>query len=90
VAVSLALAGSGRLAEAGAGALAACCAIVGFAGIAFWLDDGDLRMVLGWLLRMARGSRQASPSQPAVEVRAATTEPSLVSRPVASIDKESG
>jgi putative peptidoglycan lipid II flippase len=57
VAVSLALAGSGRLADAGAGLLAACCAIVVFAGIAFCLDDGDLRMALAQLRQAARRVR---------------------------------
>lgn len=91
VAVSLGMAGTGRLAEAGVGALAASCAVVVFAGIAFGLDDGDLRMALGWLLRTQRRSRQPGPPEPAagLEARTATTEPWLVSRPASSVEENS-
>jgi len=89
VAVSLALPGTGRLAEAGVAALAAVCAVVAFAGIAFCLDDGDLRMALAWLLRTLRRSRDPRPSQPdeGLEARTEATEPWLVSEPAASVDK---
>jgi putative peptidoglycan lipid II flippase len=53
VAVSLALTGTGRLAEAGAGAVAAGCALLAFVGIAFCLDDGDLRPALARLRQTA-------------------------------------
>ena len=72
VAVSLALQGTGRLAEGGVGLLAAGCAVVAFVGIAFGLDDGDLRAALEWLLRALLRSRQPRQSQPVAELEART------------------
>jgi putative peptidoglycan lipid II flippase len=52
-AVSLAIPMHHKLAEAGAGALAAACVVIVFAVIALRLDDGDLRAVLARRLRAA-------------------------------------
>jgi putative peptidoglycan lipid II flippase len=52
LAVSLALPVSHRLLYAITGALAAGCAVIVFAGVAYFLDDGDLRMALAGLRRI--------------------------------------
>jgi putative peptidoglycan lipid II flippase len=57
VGASLALPVSGKLAEAGAAALAAGCAVVVFGAIALRLDEGDMRPVLERVLRAARPRR---------------------------------
>jgi len=74
VAVSLALPGTGRLTEAGVAVLAAGCAVVVFAGIAFCLDDGDLRAGLRWLLAALRRFRQPGPPQPVAGLETRATE----------------
>jgi putative peptidoglycan lipid II flippase len=54
VGASLVLPASGKLAEAGAAALAAGCAVIVFSMIAFRLDEGDMRPVLARVLTAAR------------------------------------
>jgi len=54
VVVSIALPASGKLLDAGVGVLAVGCAVVAFGAVAYVLDDGDLRVVLARLKRMAR------------------------------------
>jgi putative peptidoglycan lipid II flippase len=54
VGASLVLPASGKLAEAGAAALAAGCALIVFSVIAFRLDEGDMRPVLARVLAAAR------------------------------------
>ncbi|MGH3301107.1 MAG: murein biosynthesis integral membrane protein MurJ [Streptosporangiaceae bacterium] len=82
---SLALPVSGKLAEAGAAALAAVSAAIVFGAVAFRLDEGDVRPVLARVLRVAgprpalrashnlggliRSSRQRAGVQPWVEGR---------------------
>jgi hypothetical protein len=51
VGASLLVPASGKLAEAGAGALAAGCAVVVFVAIAFRLDEGEVRPALVWASR---------------------------------------
>jgi putative peptidoglycan lipid II flippase len=67
-AASLVLPAHHRLAWVAAGALGAVCSIPVFALIALWLDDGDLRVILGRMLRTARlrqGERAVGePGQP--------------------------
>lgn len=54
VGASLVLPVGGKLAEAGAAALAAGCAALVFGAIAVGLDEGDMRPLLGRVLRAAR------------------------------------
>lgn len=53
VGASLALPAAGKLSEAGAGALAASCAVIAFVMIAFRLDEADTRPVLARVLQLA-------------------------------------
>jgi putative peptidoglycan lipid II flippase len=57
VGASVALPASGKLADTGAAALAAGCAVIVFGVIAFRLDEGDMRPVLEQVLRAARLGR---------------------------------
>jgi putative peptidoglycan lipid II flippase len=63
VVVSIALPASGKLLDAVVAVLAVGCAIVAFGAVAYVLDDGDLRVVVAQLKRLARlrpSSGQAS------------------------------
>ena len=60
VAVSLADTGGGKLLSAGIAVAAAACATVAFGVIAFLLDRGDLRTVVGRLRRLRRAARTRS------------------------------
>jgi hypothetical protein len=60
VAVSLADTGGGKLLSAGIAVVAAACATVAFGVIAFLLDRGDLRTVVGRLRRLRRAARTRS------------------------------
>jgi putative peptidoglycan lipid II flippase len=68
-AVSVAIPVHHKLAEAGAGAMAAVCVIAVFAVIAVRLDDGDLRAVLA---RRLHPARLQPPEQPDTRPRALT------------------
>jgi putative peptidoglycan lipid II flippase len=59
VAVSIALPVHHKLLAAGVAVLAAGCAVIGFAVVAFILDDGDLRKALVRLRQAARSRRPA-------------------------------
>ena len=54
VAVSLAGPGGGKLLAAGVAVVAAACAMIAFGAVAFLLDRGDLRTVVGRLRRAVR------------------------------------
>ena len=54
VAVSVSLPASGKLMDAATAAMALFCAIAVFGGVAYVLDDGDLKVVMARLLRVAR------------------------------------
>jgi putative peptidoglycan lipid II flippase len=68
-AVSVAIPMHHKLAEAGAGALAAVCVVIVFAVITLRLDDGDLRAVLA---RRLHPARLRPPEQPDSRPRALT------------------
>ncbi len=68
-AVSVAIPVHHKLAEAGAGALAAVCVVIVFAVIALRLDDGDLRAVLA---RRLHSAELRPPEQPDSRPRALT------------------
>jgi putative peptidoglycan lipid II flippase len=52
VAVTLALPVSHRILYGITGAVSAGCAVIVFVGVAYWLDDGDLRMAMAGLRRI--------------------------------------
>ena len=54
VAVSLAVPLHHKLVAAALAVLAAGCAIIAFTVVAYFLDDGDLRVVLAWVRRVAK------------------------------------
>jgi hypothetical protein len=68
-AVSVAIPVHHKLAEAGAGALAAVCVVIVFAAIAVRLDGGDLRAVLA---RRLHSAELRPPEQPDSRPRALT------------------
>jgi hypothetical protein len=51
LAVSLAVPLHHKLVAVAVAFPAAGCAIIAFGGVAYFLDDGDLKVVLGWLRR---------------------------------------
>ena len=53
-AISIALPVSHKLLASGSAVLAACCAAVAFGVVAYLLDDGDIRILLARLRRVAR------------------------------------
>ena len=54
VAVSLAVPLHHKLVAVALAVPAACCAIIAFTVVAYFLDDGDLRAVLVWVRRVAK------------------------------------
>jgi putative peptidoglycan lipid II flippase len=54
LAVTLAFPVSGKLLAAAVGVIAAVCAMIAFAVIAYALDSGDLRTLLSWLARLRK------------------------------------
>jgi hypothetical protein len=46
--------GRGKLLAAGTAVIAASCAVIAFGVVAYVLDRGDSKTVLGWLRRIAR------------------------------------
>jgi len=54
VAVSFAAPAGGKLVAAGVSVVAAACAVIAFGAVAYFLDDGDLRAVLGQVRRAVR------------------------------------
>jgi putative peptidoglycan lipid II flippase len=54
VAISVAAPAGGKLLAAGVSVVAAGCAVIAFGAVAYFLDDGDLRAVLGRVRRAVR------------------------------------
>ena len=54
VAVSVVAPAGGKLVAAGVSVVAAACAVIAFGAVAYFLDDGDLRAVLGQVRRAVR------------------------------------
>jgi peptidoglycan biosynthesis protein MviN/MurJ (putative lipid II flippase) len=54
VTVCLAAPARGKLLAAGTAVIAASCAVIAFGVVAYVLDRGDSKTVLGWLRRIAR------------------------------------
>jgi len=54
VAVSLAAPAGSKLVAGGVSVVAAGCAVIAFGAVAYFLDDGDLRAVLGQVRRAVR------------------------------------
>ena len=54
VAVSVAAPAGGKLVSVGVSVVAAACAVIAFGAVAYFLDDGDLRAVLGQVRRAVR------------------------------------